>query len=506
MRLLKVIFAFLAAGFGCDLSLAQVDSTEPAGLYSSSISDSIPGTMSQSQSEPATYFQDSTAEGASAGAGIEPLGMGGDLNGTRTRVGLLHRSRMTGDWLGVRSSLEESGVTFSGRNTHFGFGVAGGIDRLPPIPLLPLGLGNTFRYTGRGEYDLKLDLEKFGGLPYGSLLIRAEHWWGEYGNVSLRTGAFAPAVFPAFLPTAPEDPGVPFLTNFVFTQPLSEKFVLFGGKKDVLGTADQDIFAGGDGTSQFVNQAFVANPAFLLALPYTGFTFGFVAPQEWGAVSGFVYDPKDRTTDFFDLDDLFASGIIIGSEVKVKTNFFNKPGQHHVGGIWKKVELTDLQFSEPPPSSYPYEPVPGFQTLGESYTIYYGFDQYVRILPGERQSDGPEKRPRGYGLFGRASISDGNPTPLRYFLSLGFGGNSPLRTEAGDNFGIGWYFVGASNEFGPVPRAVFDPQNGTGVELFYNFQVNRWMSITPDVQFIRPGNRAIANDAFVYGIRINTEF
>ncbi len=47
--------------------------------------------------------------------------------------------------------------------------------------------------------------------------------------------------------------------------------MLYLGKKDVLGTVDQDIFAGGDGTDQFVNQALIANPVFLLGLPYSLF-------------------------------------------------------------------------------------------------------------------------------------------------------------------------------------------------------------------------------------------
>ncbi|MHB8969324.1 MAG: carbohydrate porin [Pirellulaceae bacterium] len=88
-------------------------------------------------------------------------------------------------------------------------------------------------------------------------------------------------------------------------------------------------------------------------------------------------------------------------------------------------------------------------------------------------------------LFGRASISDGNPTPLRYYLSAGLGGNSPLRCDRGDNWGIGWYYVSASDEFGPLPRAIFDPQDGSGVEVFYNFQVTPWLNVTPDVQSSR---------------------
>lgn len=414
----------------------------------------------------------------------------GDCDESET---FLSRSTLTGDWLGLRSGLKESGVTFAGRSTHFAFGANGGINA--PLVPPPFAQGDTFLYTGRGEYDLNFDLEKFGGLPYGSLLVRMEHWYGEYGNVSFRTGAFPPAVFPAAIPPAPNDPGELFLSNFVVTQPLSENFVLFAGKKDVLGSADQDVFAGGDGTEQFVNQALVANPAFLLGLPYTSFVIGTAMPQDWGMISAFAYDPKDRTTDFFNLGDLYAEGVIVGTEVKVNTNLLGFQGEIHVGGLWKHVELTDLRFNEPPPGVYPEPTVPGFPTLSDSWTVYIGGDQYLVTF-----SEEPTK---GWGVFGRASISDGNPTPVRYFLSAGIGGDSGLRVDKGDKWGLGWYYVGASNEFGPLPQLLYGPRDGTGVELFYNFQITPYLHLTPDVQYIRPEAGAIANDAFVYGVRLN---
>ena len=403
------------------------------------------------------------------------------------------RSTLTGDWNGYRSRLKDSGITFVGNETQFGFGVAGGIYN-PVLPIL--GRGDTFKYTGRGQYETTFDLEKFGGLPRGKLMVGLQHWYGEYGNVSLNTGAFAPAVFPAALPPVPDDPGVPYLTDFILTQPLSERLVVFAGKKNVLGVADQDVFAGGNGTHQFVNQALIANPAFLLGLPYTSFTAGAALPQKWGMVSTFVYDPLDRTTDVFRLDNLFSTGIIMGGEVKVNTNFFGRPGDQHVGGIWKHFNQTDLSFTPIPPSQYPEPTAPGFATINNAYTLYYGFDQFLVNYGSDPK--------RGWGLFGRASISDGNPTPVRYFLSVGIGGDSPVGRQRGDRFGIGWYYVGASNEFGPIPQAVLGPTNGTGVEAYYNFQVTPWLNVSPDIQYIHPGaGAAIANDAFVYGVRAN---
>ncbi len=408
--------------------------------------------------------------------------------------GFFTRDTMTGDWCGYRTALQESGITFAGRSTHFGFGVDGGVNR--PVPP-PLGIGDTFKYTGRGEYDLIFDLEKFGGLPKGTLLVRAEHWYGEYGNVSLRTGAFPPAVFPAALPPALNNPGDLFITNFVVTQPLSKEFVLYAGKIDVLGGLDQDDFAGGDGTTQFVNQALIANPAFLLGLPYSSVTAGMVLPREWGRMSAFVLDPQDRTKDFFNLDDLFSEGIIVGSEIKFNTNFFERKGEQHLGGMWKHHDQTDLRFNEPPPGVYPEPTVPGFPTIADSYTLYAGGDQYL-VEYGDST--------RGWGLFYRGSISDANPTPIRYFLSAGLGGYSPVGQKRGDKFGLGWYYVGASNEFGAIPQALFGPRDGTGVESYYSLQVTPWCAVSPDVQYIKPEASAIADDAFVYGVRVNATF
>lgn len=407
------------------------------------------------------------------------------------------RSALTGDWGGLRPRLQDRGITFEGNLTQFAFGLNGGINR--PLPRVPaLGRGDTFEYTGRGDYALTFDLEKFGGLPKGRLLVRAQHWFGNFGNVSLNTGAFPPAVFPAALPPVPNDQGVPFITDFVVTQPLSEKWVVFAGKKNVIGAADQDDFAGGNGTVQFVNQALIANPAFLLGLPYSSFTAGVVSPREWGAVSAFVYDPQDRTKDFFRVNDLFSQGIILGGEVKLKTNFFGLPGEQHVGGLYKRVDLTDLRFNEPPPGQFPITAVPGFGTLPDSYTIYYGFDQYLQVYS--------EDSKRGWGLFGRASISDGNPTPVKYFVSGGVGGYSPFRHRQGDQFGIGVYYLGASREFGPLPRALFGPRDGWGLEMFYNVQLTPWMNLTPDFQIVKPEAGAIARTAYIGGFRLNLRF
>lgn len=132
--------------------------------------------------------------GCTADCPTKPAPVCNAFRNTDPRCDFWNRSTLTGDWGGLRPYLEDHGVTFAGRLTHFAFGVAGGINR-PTVPAL--GQGNAFKYTGRGEYDLLFDLDKLVGLPHGQLLVRAEQWFGTNGNISLRTGSFAPAVFPA---------------------------------------------------------------------------------------------------------------------------------------------------------------------------------------------------------------------------------------------------------------------------------------------------------------------
>jgi len=405
---------------------------------------------------------------------------------------LLTGPTLTGDWGKYRTRLQEFGITFAGRVTQFGFGVRGGISA--PVPP-PLTQGNSFSYTGRGEYDVLFDLEKFGGLPKGRLLVTVAHWYGDYGNVSLSTGAGAPAVFGAALPPTPNNEGTPYLTNFLLVQPLSQNLVVYTGKKVLVGEMDQDRFSGGNGTQQFMNQALVANPAFLLGLPYTSFVVGAVSPQKWGAMGIYLRDPQDRTQDTVGLDNLYAKGVLLGGEVRVKTNFFGLPGDQHVGGIWKHFDQANLNFAFSPQQQLPGQTSPGSRTLSDGYTVYYGFDQFVVRYSGDEE--------RGWGLFGRASLSDGNPTPVRYFVSAGVGGDSPLKWNRGDRWGLGWYYVGTSSEAGPIAQALLAPRNGTGVELFYNIQVTPWLTITPDIQYIKPGFNAIADEAFVFGWRVN---
>jgi hypothetical protein len=105
------------------------------------------------------------------------------------------------------------GIIYRGRITQFAMGVAGGIG--VPVPP-PLAQGDTFAYTGTAQHDFIIQTEKFHGPKNGTVLVTLEQLWGEFGNVSFRTGATPPAVFNAIQPVVPDQAGEPYLTNLFY--------------------------------------------------------------------------------------------------------------------------------------------------------------------------------------------------------------------------------------------------------------------------------------------------
>jgi porin len=492
----------LGAAYGQDANYPTGDI--PEWLQSYGYEEGAEGQVSDPQAAAA----DQAAADPSAAAGRPNAGAGSQ---TPPALGLFQRPNLTGDWGGRRTALQESGIVYRGRVTQFFMGVGGGVN--PPVPpqFAALGIagGDTFEYTGNSRHDFLISLDKFGGLPHSKLVVTTENIWGRFGNVSLETGAFSAPVFNAFMPVDADASGSLFLTNFMLVQPLSEKFILTIGKTRTVGIADNNIFAGGDGSDQFLNQTFIGSPLMFPNIPFSTFAVAAVMPQEWGNISLSVMDGVDRSTDFMDFGSLFANGATIFGQVKVDTDFFGLPGEQHVGGFYKNVDQVDLTFAPLPPQ-YPYPPAPPgtpqFLQRSESYAFFYGFDQYL-VAYGPPDAKGNSQ---GWGIFGRASLADdasGNPNWGAWHVSAGIGGDSPLpsRSGKGDRFGIGYAYTATSTEFGPIPQALFAPRDAQNIEIYYRYQLTPAIEITPDVQWVRGmlGGLTDGDGAVVAGIRLN---
>jgi len=112
---------------------------------------------------------------------------------------------------------------------------------------------------------------------------------------------------------------------------------------------------------------------------------------------------------------------------------------------------------------------------------------------------------KGFGIYPKAAIADGNPNPIQSSFIRGFAGHGVMPGRPADVFGVGYYLYNMSDELQEETEAIIPIDDESGVELYYNFALTPWCHITPDIQWIDPANPNIS-DLWVEGLRENLIF
>lgn len=389
---------------------------------------------------------------------------------------LFGRENFTGDWNGLRSHLADNGITLDGDVTQIYQGVAHG------------GVNETFNYAGHGDYRLGLDFERLCGWKGLSLLLRAEHRFGEF--LGRDAGLIAPAALPAATPTVATEDLI--LTNVLFTKVVNENVTLLFGKLDTL-DGDRNPFASGRGKSQFMNTSLVEPLAAIPTVPLATLGAGAVySVNGMPAAQLLVLNATDTmTTSGF--DQLFEDGLVLLGGVNVPLPIAGKMGIHSFSVGWSSKTFTSL--GQDPRVITGSVPI---ATSEDSWVLWWSGAQYLHQDP-----DDPLK---GWGLFGRLGTAKAKTSPIHYFLNFGIGGQSPFRGRDHDQFGIGWFYNRFSNELGPIATVALGLGSPTtGVEVYYNYAVTPYFRITPDLQVVEPGSRR-ANTALILGLRAQIDF
>ena len=76
-----------------------------------------------------------------------------------------------------------------------------------------------------------------------------------------------------------------------------------------------------------------------------------------------------------------------------------------------------------------------------------------------------------WNVFGGAGLSDGNPNPIQHYAICGVGGRSMLSCRPLDSNGIGFYYLGLSDQLKELTQKVHPVRDEYGAELFYNIVV-----------------------------------
>jgi len=261
--------------------------------------------------------------------------------------------------------------------------------------------------------------------------MHAETRYGE--DVNGIDGMFSFGNFNMAFPKVGED--VTGLTRLILSQSLSDNFMVFAGK--INNADDFELnFTGRNGIDRFMNSAVVANVINGKTVPYSTYGAGFsVLPEKWPVVTFIVRDPDNHPTTI-GLDRLFANGVFLSGSVNVPVTLLGLAGHQKFGVNWNSKKFTSVD-----PASFVNIPGQGIAAGQESssWALWYNFDQYLWVS----QSD-PNV---GWGVFGMAGISDGNPNSVRWNMTIGIGGNSLIPGRERDTFGVGYFRIGLSSDF-----------------------------------------------------------
>jgi len=399
---------------------------------------------------------------------------------------LCDRQFLLGDLGGFRSSAASKGYSFSASSTQFYQGVASG------------GISQEFAYSGRNDYLLNVDGEK-AGLWKG--LFITLHGETRYGStVNSATGALMPTnvamLFPATNGT------VTALTGVKVTQALSEQFIVFGGKINILDELSQP-YAGGRGVDAFMNMGLAFPVAAARTVPYSSLGAGFAVLEGVEPIVSVMVLDTHNTPTTSGFENFFNNGASTIANLNVPVSIMDRPGHQGIWGTYSTATYSDLQ-----PTAY-FDPnvgpviVTGQQT--GSWSIFYSADQALYVDPSNPK--------RSYGVFTNVGLADNGPSPVHWSANVGLGGSAPVSSRPLDTFGIGYSHVGYSSPVENLAPVLLPIGNDDAVELFYNFAVTKYFRITPDLQILMPARERTlppgAQDidtAVVVGLRGKIEF
>lgn len=393
-------------------------------------------------------------------------------------AGDLHeRPYLLGDLGGLRSDLLESGISLDFSTTQFYQGVtSGGIDR-------------RFAYGGRNDYLIKMDGEKLG-LNEGLFIdLHGETRFGEAVNGEV--AALSPPNTALLFPVPGRN--ISALSGVMFTQFLSEDFAVYTGK---INTLDGYLhpFAAGGGSKQFMNLSLNFPPILARLVPYSSLGAGFLVLEDKQPIfSLLAIDPTGQPTQS-GFDDVFGEGITLYGQAIKPVELGDLPGHHVLAAAWGNRTVTSLDQTSFL-NSLP-DPVGPPEQKSSSWAVHYSGDQMLWIDPCNSA--------RRWGVFGQASISDGNPNPIRWYASAGFGGTGLYATRPADSWGIAAYRM----QLGSAVKQTLPGANlgnETGFEAYYNIAVTPWFHLTPDVQVL-DGFRKNFDNSVVAGLRGRIEW
>jgi porin len=390
------------------------------------------------------------------------------------------RSKLTGDWGGVRDDLAGRGFTIDLDILHTFQGVAdGGTEHGDST-------GNLFW----GGLSMKLDTGKAGLWPGGFFKARFEGRGGD--NVQTGVGGISPVNNYSTLPNVSGEFGETAwaVTEVSYTQFLSESFGLTMGLLNITSGDSNPIAGSMIAYDRFMNTSFLYSATESAVIPSVTLGGGLVfLPSKH--IHGSVIAAGSTETAGNNPFDLYE-GTTFATEWTFKYELRELPGGITVGGLYS-VDRPRADLAANGRLFFATALVTGtlLTTDADAWAIYSNAYQY---LQGDEE--------KGWGLFGRVGVGDGDVNPVQFNVAVGLGGTSPWPGREKDRWGLGLYYIDMA-DLGVLEALHL--QDETGAELFYNIALTPWAHLTFDAQIIDPVS-SHADTAVTLGTRLVINF
>lgn len=375
------------------------------------------------------------------------------------------REYLTGNWGGARQNLAKDGIIFQPRVTSF-YQVSD---------------------ADRWEFATKLDMKAyFNGAKIGlskfTLATQIEENLGQ--SLNNKGGIVLP------VNTAMAFPGIKGADRFdvsslymIYSPSKSLNILL--GKINLVELVSTTRFHGGAGIDGFMHIAQLAPPDGLTP-PYI---LGTVISLNTKTLNYtfMVYDPKSAVNKT-GLEDPFKD-ITLSAQAQLPVKIAGKPGSHTLRVAYSTlggVDLGNLNLPSILDGS--------IDKKSDRYMASYSFDQYLMTY---------NDKGAGWGIFGQATLTNGNPNPVKTFFLAGLGGNSFIKNRLQDNWGLGYFYTGFDKSRKESGNALITPlRDEQGVELFYNYSITPWLHLSGDIQWVSPGLHKDNSNIFYGGLRL----
>lgn len=359
------------------------------------------------------------------------------------------------------------------------------------------------RYGGKVDSFFTVTPEKIGLLPGFQLDVQYEHYFGL--DINRLDDALIPVnTAQAYLRAG----GYHSALSITGTQNLTDNVSVTVGKFNLMTLASRTPLIGGGGLNTFMNRAFAlpstgvsytsetggAGDRVVLSSPYS---LGGMAEYKKGPLQLdlFLTDPRSAQSPRV-IQHPFEEGIALGGGIGYSTSLFSLNGTHMLRAAYSNASGINLNSISDIGRS--------ISTLQGSETKKgYWFSSYYFTQNLYQSASNSEK---GWGIFGLYTLSDGNPTPIKWSMLAGLAGYNLFEERENDRWGIGFYHFGVSQQLiTSLQNLDIQRSSEGGVEAFYNLAINKWSYISADFQIIEPWvtNKPVQS---VLAVRMQTRF